>query len=60
MEDLAYSVARAYENTRRSGDAVKEVKEMYPNLDTDTILVMWAAIDAYVDIFTTPKNTDDA
>ena len=49
-ENEAYAIAEAYDFCRTKPEAVKVVKELYPNIAEDVLDKMWSAIDAYCDI----------
>ena len=50
MNELAYAMVKAYDNTWGRYEAVEQVKKIHPNTPTDTLQAMWAAIDAYTEV----------
>jgi len=61
--ELAYEMAKAYNDTKRQGEAVEKVKDKHPEADLSMLWAMWEAIDAYADLHdnhpkTHQPNTD--
>lgn len=48
--EAAYAMQKAYSSGEYRDPAVKSLVEMFPEIDTNTALAMWYAIDAYVDM----------
>lgn len=51
MHDMAYAMAKAYQETSNKGQAIKaaQLAEPHINITRDELDLMWLAIDAYVD-----------
>jgi len=53
-ENINYAVAIAYQNDSNMGECIKYVRRHFPEfnmVDDEKIEELWAAIDAFVDIF---------
>ena len=49
-DGIAYCMEESYRNTQVQRQAIDLVKKKFPEADSDILLAMWSAIDAYIDI----------
>jgi hypothetical protein len=49
-KDAAYEMQNAYLQTSDQNSAVEMVQSSFNKVSTDTLVAMWKAIDAYVDM----------
>lgn len=49
FEEIAYTMAEAFENNESMKADVEEVLEQYPHANIDVVRAMWQAIYAYND-----------
>lgn len=51
VSTLAYEMEKAYRTTTTRSEAIDQVRDKSPKANLEVLLAMWAAIDAWVDIY---------